>query len=65
MTLSYRCVLEIQTVTLSRSCLAVSQYVFMYRSQDVGETDDIMVDALYQEQQYGGSRFKEPGCGWR
>ena len=68
MTVSYSCVLEIQTVhlfiydTVSKlsCCFSSSQYIFMYRSQDVagGRRDRgqcSMVDATY----------KESGCGWR
>ena len=37
---------------------------------EVGETDDIMVDAMYQEPQCGRGMMwlevlKESGCGWR
>ena len=49
MTLSYSCVLEIQTVTLSRSCLAVSYRLSIHLCTgarmwlEVGETEDNIV----------------------
>ena len=61
MTISYSCVLEMQTVhlfydTVSKlsCCFSSSHYTFMYRSQDVagGRRDRgqyNMVDATYQE----------------
>ena len=32
---------------------------------EVGETDDIMVDTMYQSHNVAEAVFKEPGCGWR
>ena len=58
-------------MTLSRSCLAVSHRLIIHLCAgarmwlEVGETDDIMVDAIIKSHNVVEAVFKKPGCGWR